>query len=140
MTGIHTVFRTKLVLFSLRSLFVTNVIFLVVSPVITLVLLAMVYIASEKSPRELFTCAPLDRADELHNNHIEERAAEERAQSGDWSRFKKVSRILLGWSHFWIALVVGVLAHVGLVEGFVQINPYVSSSALSARLLLTHPR
>ena len=42
-------FRTKLVLFSMRVLFVVNVVLLVVGPIVTIVLLAFVIIATKKS-------------------------------------------------------------------------------------------
>ena len=42
-----------------------------------------------------------------------------------WHRVKQTSRVVLGWGRFWIALIVGILAHAGLVAGYVHLNPYV---------------
>ena len=45
--------------------------------------------------------------------------------------WKAKSRLALktvaGWISFWIALVVGVLVHTGLITGFTKLNPYVRS-------------
>ncbi|CCM01529.1 uncharacterized protein FIBRA_03585 [Fibroporia radiculosa] len=101
-------FKYKLVLFSLQSLLVTNIVMLVIAPITTLILLAMLFIVSKKS--------------------LQERAVEESIQSGSWTKGKKILRVILGWGRFWIALIVGIAAHVGLVVAFVKINPYVVHS------------
>lgn len=98
-------FRTKLVVFPLRSLFIANVAFLVIGPIVILILLGMVLLAFAKTPQE--------------------HAAEEQVQHDKWAKTKIVLRQAFGWSRFWIALVVGIAAHVGLVAGFVHLNPYV---------------
>ncbi|KZS99766.1 uncharacterized protein LAESUDRAFT_765215 [Laetiporus sulphureus 93-53] len=97
--------RSKLVLFSLHSLFVTNVIFLVIGPLTTFVLLVVLRFGTKKPS--------------------EERAAEQHATSGTWVRTKEVLRVLIAWSRFWVALILGVAAQIGVVAGYLSVNPYV---------------
>ncbi|KAI0919190.1 hypothetical protein AcW1_003359 [Taiwanofungus camphoratus] len=100
--------RLKLVLFPLRALFVTNVVLLSVGPVVTLVLLAMILLAPKKSS--------VPQASE--RNHA----------IGRWAKARQVLGILNGWGRFWIAVAVGAAAHVCLVVGYINLNPYIVHS------------
>ncbi|KAH9927741.1 uncharacterized protein B0H18DRAFT_1159691 [Fomitopsis serialis] len=100
-------FRTKLVLFSTQALFVTNVVFLILGPIVAIVLLAFLVIVPKKSG----------------SGHVAE--APQEIPTNKWTKVKKAGRVVLGWGRFWIALVVGILVHVGLVAGYLNLNPYV---------------
>jgi hypothetical protein len=43
-----------------------------------------------------------------------------------WSRVTNAVAIVVGWGRFWISLLITIGIHVGLVAGYVKINPYVS--------------
>ncbi|KZT72372.1 hypothetical protein DAEQUDRAFT_664218 [Daedalea quercina L-15889] len=101
-------FRSRLILFSMQALFVTNVVLLVIGPIVTIVLLAFLVIATKKSGSGLA-------------GHI----SEDEVPANNWTKVKKASRIILGWGRFWIALIIGILTHVGLVAGYLNVNPYV---------------
>ncbi|TFY65290.1 hypothetical protein EVJ58_g2077 [Rhodofomes roseus] len=98
-------FRTTLVLFSMTALFVLNVVLLVVGPIVTIVLFVFLVVTTKRSG----------------SGHV----AEDEVPASKWHKVKKASRVILGWGRFWIALIVGILAHVGLVAGYINVNPYV---------------
>lgn len=109
-------------LFSMQALFVVNVLLLVIGPIITVVLLAFVIVATKKSDGG--SCAPHTFrvvVDIILVGHVTE-------DGPKWNRIKTSSRVIVGWGRFWIALIVGILAHVGLVAGYININPHVSFS------------
>ncbi|GBE82458.1 Vacuolar membrane protease [Sparassis crispa] len=101
-------FKYKLVLFSLNSLYVTNIVFLAMGPVVILALLGWVIVASNKASSSQTEGSNMTRE--------------------GWAKAKKFLTAVMGWGRFWLALAVGIIAQVGLVIGFVKINPYVVHS------------
>ncbi|OBZ69777.1 Vacuolar membrane protease [Grifola frondosa] len=105
----------KLVLFSLHALFVTNVILLVIGPITILALFVWMLVVSQQLANLRSTA--LSR------------------EVGKWTKFKKLSTVILGWSRFWIALLIGAAVHFGLVLGYVKLNPYIVHSRPYAVLI-----
>ncbi|KAH9949297.1 hypothetical protein B0H21DRAFT_147569 [Amylocystis lapponica] len=97
----------KVVVFSLRALFVTNVVMLVVGPIVALLLLGWVLIKSGTFSRSRDHSSP---------------------ELSGWAKAKKIMTGALCWGKFWIALIIGVAAHIALVAGYVHLNPYVVHS------------
>ena len=93
------------------TLFVTNVVFLVLGPISTVVLLAWVFVLSKK--------------------HARADAPEPAVSTAAWDKVKQVLITALGWGRFWIALFISVALHIGFSAGFIQLNPFVSFIILS---------
>ena len=91
------------------TLFVTNVVFLVLGPISAVVLLAWVFVLSRKHARA---------------------EAPEPDVSAAWARVKQVLITALGWGRFWIALLISVALHIGFSAGYVTKNPFVSYTLL----------
>ncbi|TFK50887.1 Zn-dependent exopeptidase [Heliocybe sulcata] len=93
---------SSLVLLALRTEFVLDVILLVLGPISLIVLGALIYARKQR-----------ERANALMvGEHI--------VPKKHWAR---------GWGRFWLALLVGIGAQVGLVAGFVNLNPFIIHSS-----------
>ena len=91
------------------ALFVTNVVFLVLGPISTVVLLAWVFVLSKKH-----TGAEAPELD----------------VSTPWAKVKQVLITALGWGRFWIALLISVALHIGFSAGYITKNYFVSYTLL----------
>ncbi|EKM53681.1 uncharacterized protein PHACADRAFT_125584 [Phanerochaete carnosa HHB-10118-sp] len=106
-TGVYfDVLGRAMVAFSLRALLIVHVILLIIGPSIVLGLLAWVLVLRKDTRMKL---------GHSHNDSAEERTA--------WQRLKLVLARLMGWGRFWLSLLIAILVNVGLVVGYVQINP-----------------
>ncbi|KAH8103501.1 hypothetical protein BXZ70DRAFT_926000 [Cristinia sonorae] len=99
-------YGSALLAFPRRYLFIVNIALLVVGPISVFIFLAWVLILSAK-----YTNAGLP--EEHHDT---------------WTKTKKVILTTLGWGRFWFAIVICILCQVGLVAGFVKLNPFVVHS------------
>ncbi|KAK7691951.1 hypothetical protein QCA50_005356 [Cerrena zonata] len=97
-------FGSTIVTTSRTALFITNIVFLVLGPISTAVLLAWVLVLSNKQT----------------NSNIPEEDV-----SSTWVKVKKVLFTALGWGRFWIALLVSVAVHTGFCVGYIKLNPFV---------------
>ncbi|KAI0071085.1 hypothetical protein K474DRAFT_1630985 [Panus rudis PR-1116 ss-1] len=88
--------------FTRTSVFVTNVVLLILGPISVIVLLAWVFVLDKK--------------------HEGSSAPEEESP---WTKVKKVLTKAIGWGRFWLAFVVCIAAHAGLVAGYVKLNAFV---------------
>ncbi|CAL1711704.1 unnamed protein product [Somion occarium] len=95
---------SSFVVFSRSALFATNIVLLILGPISVVILLAWVIVLSK-----------------IHRSSD----APEEDLSTAWAKVKKVLITALGWGRFWIALVLCIAAHVGLVVGYVKLNPFV---------------
>ena len=110
------------------AFYVFNIVFLVIGPLSTIGLIAWVMLASKQHTGEFIACFlglgvdfPL--------------APESVSVTSDHSKMAKLKlavKALAGWERFWVALVVAVLVHVGLIAGFVHLNPYVSQMLIQS--------
>ncbi|KDQ61200.1 hypothetical protein JAAARDRAFT_32197 [Jaapia argillacea MUCL 33604] len=99
-----------LVLFSLRSLIITDIILLVVGPILLVVLFLYIYTKNKQQRQSDPT------TNGVHGTHE--------------SRLRNVLRKWpRGWGRFWVCVLVGVLAQVGLVVGYVKFNPFIIHSS-----------
>ncbi|THG93134.1 hypothetical protein EW026_g8021 [Hermanssonia centrifuga] len=94
-----------MVAFSLRTLFVLNVVLLILGPLVVIGLLAWVLILSNKYAR---------------------RYEEPELTQGD--RLKRVLVAAMGWGRFWLALLLAIGLHISLVAGYVKLNPFIFHS------------
>ncbi|KAI0364003.1 Zn-dependent exopeptidase [Pilatotrama ljubarskyi] len=97
-----------LVLLPLNSLYLGNIVLLVLGPLSTIGLLVWVILTAKKR-------SVLAEMEAIPASHEE-------------PRWRTVVKGLLGWERFWIALIVAILAHVGLSVGFLKLNPNIVHS------------
>ncbi|RDX48595.1 hypothetical protein OH76DRAFT_1352007 [Lentinus brumalis] len=97
-----------MVLFSLDAFYIFNIVFLVIGPLSAIGLIAWVMLASKQ-----------------HSTPESVSATSDHSKMG---KLRLALKSLAGWERFWIALIIGVLADVGLVSGYVHLNPYVIHS------------
>ncbi|KAF9002868.1 hypothetical protein BDQ17DRAFT_1425400 [Cyathus striatus] len=104
-------FTVALIILSLPMLQTLNIITLVLGPIVLILLMAITHIASRESPH------PHNGA--LHRMGSVFRDTWEWLRDGGWLRGV--------WVHakFWVVLVVACGALVGLVVGFMQLNPFI---------------
>ncbi|TCD67779.1 hypothetical protein EIP91_011965 [Steccherinum ochraceum] len=95
-----------LLAFPRRYLFIVDVVLLILGPISVLVLLGWVLVLSQK-----------------HTN-----AGLPDQEPNTWPKIKKILVTALGWGRFWISLAIAILAQVGLVIGYVKLNPFVAHS------------
>ncbi|EPQ55262.1 hypothetical protein GLOTRDRAFT_61175 [Gloeophyllum trabeum ATCC 11539] len=93
---------SHLVLLTLRAEFILDVILLVLGPITLIIFGVLIYARRQR-----------ERANALM---VGERAVPDK----HWAR---------GWGRFWLALVLGIGAQVGLVVGYVHLNPFIIHSS-----------
>ncbi|KAI0796781.1 hypothetical protein C8Q75DRAFT_742209 [Abortiporus biennis] len=94
-----------MLIFPIRYLLVTNIIVLVIGPIAVLILLGWVVFLSTR------------HIGSTHPSHTD-----------TWARVKTVLSTLLGWGRFWLALLIGIAAQIGVVVGYVKLNPFIIHS------------
>lgn len=113
-----------MITFSFRALFVTDVIFLVIGPLVVLGLLAWVFILTKRAHGKRLaismTRQPLLTIIAVHLH------SETPSEPTMWHRLRLVLAKVLGWGRFWFSLIVTIGVNVGIVAGYVKINPHVS--------------
>ncbi|KIP09032.1 hypothetical protein PHLGIDRAFT_126626 [Phlebiopsis gigantea 11061_1 CR5-6] len=95
----------KMVTVSLRGLFITHIVFLILGPLIVLGLLAWVLILT----KDTYADAHVIASEELTL----------------WHRFRLVLAKVMGWGRFWFTLLITISVNIALVTGYVKINRYV---------------
>lgn len=117
-----------MLLFSMDAFYAFNIVFLVIGPLSAIGLIAWVILASKQHIGKFIACF-------LELNVHPPLAPESVSVTSDHSKMAKLKltvKALAGWERFWIALVVAVLVHVGLIAGFVHLNPYVSQMLIQS--------
>ncbi len=115
-----------MVAFSLRTLFVLNVVLLILGPLVVIGLLAWVLILSNKYARKYAAPTSLNVT---HHPSSEGRYEEPELTQGD--RLKRVLVAAMGWGRFWLALLLAIGLHISLVAGYVKLNPFVCIQSYS---------
>ncbi|KAI0351985.1 Zn-dependent exopeptidase [Trametes cingulata] len=95
----------SLILLSLNSMYIGNIVLLVLGPLSTIGLLIWVILAAKKR----------SELEAIPASHEE-------------PRWRTIVKGLLGWERFWIALIIAILVHVGLSVGFLKLNPNIVHS------------
>ncbi|KAI0765712.1 hypothetical protein BD413DRAFT_481922 [Trametes elegans] len=106
------------ILLSQKSVYATNIVFLVIGPLSTIGLAIWVVLASKKRSRESIITILA----------ICEEQLESVPPAHDEPRWRFLVKLALGWERFWMALIFTALVHAGLIAGFLNLNPYIVHS------------
>ncbi|KAI0645003.1 hypothetical protein C8Q79DRAFT_1001599 [Trametes meyenii] len=98
-------FGRSLIILPMSSVYAANIVLLVLGPLSTIGLLVWVVLAAKK--RSQFEATPAS-----HNE----------------PKWRIAAKALLGWERFWVSLVFAALVQVGLVAGFLNLNPNIVHS------------
>jgi hypothetical protein len=106
-----------LVIFSLETLFVTNVVLLTAGPIVFLLLAYSEHIVRFSK-----------RIRHRHHSHANANGSQrnETSREGALAVLKKIGTSLWGPAKFWAALVVSACLQAALIAGYVDLNPFVS--------------
>ncbi|KIJ15630.1 hypothetical protein PAXINDRAFT_176502 [Paxillus involutus ATCC 200175] len=109
-------FGAALVIFSLETLFVTNVVLLTAGPIVFLLLAYSEHIVRFSK-----------RIRHRHHSHANANGSQrnETSREGALAVLKKIGTSLWGPAKFWAALVVSACLQAALIAGYVDLNPFV---------------
>ncbi|KAI0669436.1 hypothetical protein C8Q78DRAFT_1080139 [Trametes maxima] len=98
-------FGRSLVILPMSSVYAANIVLLILGPLSTIGLFVWVVLAAKK--RSQIETIPTSR---------------------DEPKWRIAVRALLGWERFWVSVIFAVLVHVGVVAGFLNLNPNIVHS------------